>query len=195
MAAVELAPVATPLAVFPSFIAQHPTTLIMKESIFSLTDAFTVKTLDEHDVFKISIDTFSFSSHKHVSDPKNNHLFTLHKETFSFPKSFYAKSRAGAKLFEVEGKLHFGSVKAVGHFLNVMNDEQEHLEMQGGFFGTKTNIINKKNGQVVAEIDRQRWNARQLVANHGTYAVTVAPGVDMALIVAMVIYLDETRQR
>ncbi len=67
--------------------------------------------------------------------------------------------------------------------------------MQRSFFGTKTHITNKKNGQVVAEIDRQRWNARQLIANHGTYAVTVAAGVDIALIVAMVIYLDETRQR
>ncbi len=195
MVAVELGPVPAPLAVLPAFIAQHPTTLIMKESIFSLARAFTVKTMDGHDVLKIDTDTLSLSSRKRVFDPDNNHLFTLHKETFSIPKSFYAKSPAGAKIIEVEGKLHFGSSKAIGHFVNAENHEQEHLEMQRSFFGTKTHITNKKNGQVVAEIDRQRWNARQLIANHGTYAVTVAAGVDIALIVAMVIYLDETRQR
>lgn len=154
-----------------------------------------MKTMDGHDVLKIDTDTLFLSSRKRVFDLDNNHLFTLHKETFFIPKPFYAKSPAGAKLFEVEGKLHFDSFKAIDHFVNVEDHEQEHLEMQGSFFDTKTHITNKKNEQMVAKIDRQRWNARQLIANHDTYVVTVAARVDIALIVAMVIYLDETRQR
>ncbi len=62
MIAVELAFVATPFAIFSFFIAQHSITLIIKESIFSLINVFIVKTLNEHDVFKINIDTFSFFS-------------------------------------------------------------------------------------------------------------------------------------
>jgi len=62
MIVVELAFVVTPLVIFSSFIAQHSTTLIMKESIFFLINAFIVKTLNEHDVFKININTFSFFS-------------------------------------------------------------------------------------------------------------------------------------
>jgi uncharacterized protein YxjI len=196
MAAVELAPVPAPLAVFPSFIAQYPTTLVMKESVFSLADdAFTVKTLDGRDVLKISADTFSLSSRKRVYDPANNHLFTLRKEIFSFPKSYYAESPAGTKIFEVEGKFHLGGSKAVGHFANAMNGEQENLLMHGSFFNAKTEITNEKNGQVVAQIDRQFLNARQFLADRDTYAVTIAPGVDMALIVAMVVCLDERREQ
>lgn len=66
--------------------------------------------------------------------------------------------------------------------------------MQGSFFNVKTEITDKKTGQVVAQIDRQRWNTRQLLANRGTYAVTFAPGVDMALIVAMVVCMDERKE-
>jgi uncharacterized protein YxjI len=78
MAAVQLAPVPAPLAVLPPFIAQYPTTLVMKEQIFSLSDdAFTVKTLDGRDVLKITADTFSLSARKRVHDPAGNHLFTL----------------------------------------------------------------------------------------------------------------------
>jgi len=123
MAAVEFGPVPTRLAVFPSFIAQCPTTLIIKKSVFSLAKPFTVKTLNEADVLKISIDTFSLSSRKRVNDIENNLLFTLHKDTFFVPKSFYAKSPAGTKIFDIEGKLHFGSSKVVGHFVNATNDE------------------------------------------------------------------------
>lgn len=195
MAAIDLEPVPTPLAVFPSSIAQSPTTIIMKESIFSLTEPFTVKTPDGRDVFKISTDALSLSSRKHVYDLEGNHLFTLHKETFSFPKSFYAKSSEGSNIFEIEGKFHIGGSKAVGHLVNATNGEKEDLQMQGSVFNAKTDITNKENKQVVVQIDTQRRNARQLLANRGTYAVTIAPGMDMALIVAMVVYLDEIRQR
>ena len=78
MATIQLPPVPTPVAVFPPFIAQYPTTLIMREQLFSLSDdAFTVKTLDGRDVLKITADTFSISARKRVHDPAGNHLFTL----------------------------------------------------------------------------------------------------------------------
>lgn len=194
MPAAELEPIPDSLAVFPSFIAKSPTTLILKESVFSLTEPFTVKTIDGNQLFIIKADSFPLSSEKRIYDAEKNHLFTLQKETFSFPKSFYAVSPEGHKIFEVEGKLHFGSSKAIGHFFNATDNERVKIELKGTFFSTKTEIKNAKNGQVVAHIDRERWNTRQLIANRDTYAVTVAPGMDMAIIVAMVVYLDETRQ-
>ena len=192
----QLAPVSAPLAVFPSFIAEYPTTLIMKEQIFSLSDdAFTVKTVDGRDVLKITADTFSLSARKRVHDPAGNHLFTLRKEIFSFPKSYFAESPTGTKIFEVEGKFHIGTSKAVGHFVNAMNGEQENFLMHGSFFNVKTEITDERNGQVVAQVDREMLNARQLLGDRQSYAVTVAPGVDMALIVAMVVCLDERRDQ
>jgi uncharacterized protein YxjI len=196
MAAVQLAAAPAPLAVLPSFIAEYPTTLIMKEQVFSISDdAFTVKTLDGRDVLKITADTFSLSARKRVHDPAGNHLFTLRKEIFSFPKSYFAESPTGTKIFEVEGKFHLGTSKAIGHFVNAMNGEQESFLMHGSFFNVKTQITNEKNGQVVAQIDRDLWNARQLLADRESYAVTIAPGVDIALIVAMVVCLDERRDQ
>jgi uncharacterized protein YxjI len=196
MAAVPLAPVPAPLAVLPPFIAQQPTTLIMKEQIFSLSDAaFTVKTLDDRAILTITADAFSLSARKHVHDPAGNALFTLRKELFSFPKSYFAESPAGTKIFEVEGKFHLGGSRAVGHFVNAMNGEQENFLMHGSFFNVKTEITHERTGQVVAQIDRELWNARQLLGDRQSYAVTVAPGVDVALIVAMVVCLDERRDQ
>jgi uncharacterized protein YxjI len=117
------------------------------------------------------------------------------KEIFSFPKSYFAESPTGAKIFEVEGKFHLGTSKAVGHFTNAMNGEKENFLMHGSFFNAKTEIVNERDGQVVAQVDREFLNARQLLADRQSYAITVAPGVDVALIVAMVVCLDERRDQ
>jgi uncharacterized protein YxjI len=76
-----------------------------------------------------------------------------------------------------------------------MNGEKENFLMHGSFFNVKTEITNERNGQVVAQVDREFFNARQLLGDRQSYAVTIAPGVDMALIVAMVVCLDERRDQ
>lgn len=191
MAAIELAPVSTPLALFPSCVAQSTTTLIMKGSLFSNNEVFTICTVDGRDLFKINAAGHSFSHRKNVYDIENRQLFTLCRETLSIPKSYYAESMTGSKIFEIEGKWHMGSPKAIGHFRNALDDKNENLEMNGSWKSLKTNITDQKNGDVVAQIDRKFWNTRQLLADRSTYAVTIASGVDMAMIVAMVICLDE----
>lgn len=65
--------------------------------------------------------------------------------------------------------------------------------MKGDFFDRKASITDEATGQVVAVIDRQFLNARELLGGQQTYHVTVAPNVDLAIIVAMCICLDERR--
>ena len=65
--------------------------------------------------------------------------------------------------------------------------------MKGDFFDREAVITDEATGQVVARIDRQFFNARQIFAGQQTYVVTVAPNVDMVLICAMCICLDERR--
>ena len=65
--------------------------------------------------------------------------------------------------------------------------------MKGNFLDTYADIRNAKTGQSVARIDRKMFNARELFTSQQTYVVTVAQGVDLALITAMCICLDERR--
>lgn len=65
--------------------------------------------------------------------------------------------------------------------------------MKGNFFDTSADITNTKTGQTVARIDRKLLNAREFFADAQTYVVTVAEGVDLALMAAMCICLDERR--
>ena len=82
--------------------------------------------------------------------------------------------------------------KATGKFTNTLSGGEESLFMKGNFFDSQATITSQNFGEMpVAMIRRDRWNARELLGGQQTYGVEVAPGMDMAIIVAMVIMLDE----
>lgn len=63
--------------------------------------------------------------------------------------------------------------------------------MTGNWRDTSADIICETTGAVVARIDRKLLNARELIGRQQSYALIVAPGVDMALMVAACVALDE----
>lgn len=156
-------------------------------------DSFSIKTLAGRDILQVKGQTLSLSGRKMVMDMQGNHLFTIRKELFSWHKTYYAEDPQGKRFFDVVGKFSFGGSKSIGRFVNSVTQQQEELLMKGSFFDTSANITDVKTGQPVARIDRKMFNMREVFTNQQTYVVTVSQGVDMALIVAMCIALDESR--
>ena len=56
---------------------------------------------------------------------------------------------------------------------------------------TPTPILTRNAGLVVARIDRKLLSGKDIFFGQQTYGVQIAPGVDMALIAALCICLDE----
>jgi uncharacterized protein YxjI len=63
--------------------------------------------------------------------------------------------------------------------------------MNGNWLDSVAEIVDEATGSVVARIDRKLFRGRDVFFGQQTYAVLVAPGVDMALIAAMCICFDE----
>jgi uncharacterized protein YxjI len=63
--------------------------------------------------------------------------------------------------------------------------------MNGNWRDTTAEIVDAQSGAVAARIDRKVFNLREAVMDHQTYYLTVAPGVDVALMVALCVCLDE----
>ncbi|KAI1635704.1 DUF567-domain-containing protein [Biscogniauxia mediterranea] len=187
----QLAPYPTPMGVFPQFIARQSETLVLKEKVLSLSgDSFDVKTVGGQPVFRVEGSAFSLSGRKKVLDVQGNHLFTIRKKLIALHATYYAEDPSGNQVFEVKGKFSIGTSKSVGTFTSV-GGKQECLLMKGDFFDRKADITDEATKQPVAHIDRNFFNVRELVGGQQTYVVTVAPNVDMAIIVAMCICLDE----
>ena len=69
--------------------------------------------------------------------------------------------------------------------------KQVFLVMKGNWNDRAAHIVNESTGEPVARISRKRLTARHILFGQDTYNVTVAPGVDMALVAGLCICFDE----
>ena len=85
-----------------------------------------------------------------------------------------------------------GRNKASINFINSSDEKQVQLKMKGDWLDMTTEI--KWGDTVVARIDREMRTGWQILGGPQTYFVMIAPNVDMALMVAACICLDERRR-
>jgi len=190
----QLEGMAAAIGVFPQYIAQQSETLILKEKVLSLSgDSFSIKTIDGRALFQVKGNAFSLSGRKAVSDMAGNVLFELRKKHIAIHSTYYAEDASGKQFFQVASKFKLLGSKAIGTFTSAASGKAESLLMSGNFFDTTANIVDESTGKSVARVDRSFLNARELLGGQQTYVVTIAPGVDMAIVIAMCIALDEMR--
>lgn len=65
------------------------------------------------------------------------------------------------------------------------------LKMKGDWFSYSAEILDESTQTVVGRIDRKLLSGRDLLFGQQTYALSVAPNVDMALMAALCICMDE----
>jgi hypothetical protein len=104
-APVQLPPLPSAIGVLSPFVAQESVTLVIKEKVMSIADDFHVKNAaTEQPVFRILGHVLSLSERKDVHDAQGNHLFSIRKQLFSIPSSYYAQDPSGNRFLSVDGK-------------------------------------------------------------------------------------------
>ncbi|KAJ4361695.1 hypothetical protein N0V95_001679 [Ascochyta clinopodiicola] len=188
----QLPPVPAPIAIFPQFIARAPETLVLKEKVLSLTgDDFHIKLANGTPILRVEGKVMSISGRKKVFDEQGGHLFDIVKEHFHLHTTFRVEDASGKKVVEVKSSLKLIGSKATATFTS-QSGKQEVLTMRGNWRDTTADITDEAQGNVVvARINRQWLSGKDLFFGKQTYGVSVAPGVDMALIAALCICLDE----
>jgi hypothetical protein len=88
-------------------------------------------------------------------------------------------------LLTVEFELFVTGMQFTATFINTIRQQQEQLCFNRGYWSSRGIITNGAGGPVVAEAEREITLLKK------EYEVIVAQGVDMALIAAMIICLDE----
>merc|ERR1712036_95527 len=167
MSRINLPPVNPALGVNPAYCVNKQTTLVMKEKVWPLSG-----------------DTF------HIVDENNHEVVQCRGQTFSISdRKEFAESPSGETLFEVKGKFSIGSSKMVATFVNASTKQNVELLIKGDWFDRSATIT--MGNIVVAQISRSYFNMREVFGGQQTYFVTVAPGVDLALLAAVCVCLDE----
>ena len=98
-----LPPLATPISLLPSHVADKPISLILTEIKsgydFTVTDRATSEI-----VYKIKGHTDARTATKEVLDPKGQHLFSLVKPNVRLPKEYHLIRPDGSPFVDVEYK-------------------------------------------------------------------------------------------
>ncbi|KAI6801497.1 hypothetical protein KC332_g6838 [Hortaea werneckii] len=192
----QLAPVNPPLGPRPAtadFFRPQQVTLEMKEKVFSLSgDDFTVKTADEGnvtDVCQCKGKAISARDKKKFTDMQGNELFTLENKLLSINKSMRGVSPSGEHDFEVKGHFKLLGTHSTCTFTNAANGQEVAIEIKGDWIDRSAEMM--WDGKTVATIARSFFNVREILGDQQTYFVTVAPNVDLSLIAALCVSLDE----
>jgi uncharacterized protein YxjI len=82
------------------------------------------------------------------------------------------------------------SSKSTVEFKNAADGRHVELEVKGDWFDRSAEIT--CGGQAVAHIGRSFFNVHQIFADKQTYFVKVAPNVDLTLVAAICVCLDES---
>lgn len=184
---IELAPAPSLLAVFPDFIAQQQETVVLKGRQFGAT--YDIMTIDGRALLAVEPGPASLSRRKRILDAKGRHIFNIRRESWHLGGSRYfieSPSRSNSEmLLTVEFKLFVTGTQFTASFTNTINQQQEQLCFNRGYFSSRGKITNGAGGSVVADTERQISMLKK------EYQVIVAQGVDMALIAAMLICLDD----
>ena len=171
-----------------------PITLRVRELKSSFSgDDFAVKdAITRKPVFDVRAKAFSISQRKTLHDHTGRPLFEFCRDGISFMQSYigYQCGNQRQRLFHVE-KIGMFNAKLQITFSNlVANGQQEKWVLRGQWLSGSSQITTEA-GVVVASIERDYANAGQLLFRKQTYEVTIAPGVDAALITAICVCLDE----
>ncbi|KAE8381333.1 tubby C-terminal-like domain-containing protein [Aspergillus bertholletiae] len=192
MSPAQLPPVPVPVAILDQFIARQTETLVLKEKVLSLTgDSFDVKLANGQPIFQIKGKLLTIAGRKSVFDMAGRHLFDLVKEHLRIHTTYAAHAPDGRKLLEVKSSLALVGSRTTATFTSPRTGATVSLKMRGNWRDSRADIVDEATGMVLAQIDRKLLRARQLFFDQQTYAVVVAPGVDLALITALCVCFDE----
>lgn len=194
-AAAPLAPVPAPIGVIPHF-TQHGQQIALKvrERKISISgDDFAVKdAISGQTMFRVEGKVFSLSDKKIVKDANGSPLFTLRKKHLAIKSTYQGlDSKDDKVIFTVQSALFALGTKMTATFNNAAGSGEEvTLHLKGDLFDRKAEITTA-NGVPVARVARSFLNAGEVFFDQQTYVITIAPGVDAALLLAICICLDE----
>ncbi|KAM7196208.1 Tubby C-terminal-like domain containing protein [Rhypophila sp. PSN 637] len=188
----QLAPLAQPIGVFDDYFARQTEVIVLREKVMSLTgDSFEIKMQNGHPLFRVEGKVLSISGRKTLTDMSGRKLFDIVKEHLHIHTTFAVEDASGRKIMTVKSGFALLGSKATATFTTPRTGQQEVLKMKGNWFDSAADIVDERIGAVVGRIDRKLLSGRDLLFGQQTYALTVAPNVDMALMVALCICMDE----
>lgn len=179
----------------PRYIYKVPVEFRLKEKIFSLSnDSFSIKRLDTgRSVFKVKGNAFSIRDSKKMYSNSGKALFKMTESIVSMRSRMHIQDTQSGRKYTIrrKGVIPLLGTSTVYVWKGSSSGGRPWLEIKGNVRRKTFQIKRASSGKKVATVRRQGFNFRNLVADKQTYIIRVQPGQDAALLIFLVVAIDE----
>jgi len=188
-----LEPRVEPLGLFMPFVRNEEVTLKIEGKALSWSgDSSRVLDSEGHEVFRIQGRARSMRDKKVLYDGEGNAILNISGRIGTMRRVYIIRRgehvKSGEKVARVVHQyLPLISVRMKATFTNTLDDTPLTIDVTGNTLHTEAEF--RLGGLAVARISREWTNKRQLLGAQ-THYITIAPGVDIALMVAICLCID-----
>ena len=181
-----LEPDISPVCIFPDQIAQTTQVLTYRCSTLSRRHPVILNILDQP-LLNVRSKTMTMTRERQLRNAANNQiLMTTHRQIWTARPPYYQfMSTTGVELLRLTRRWQGGTSRMVASFINTITGQLQHLTMDGDWSSINATVHEASTDQLLAEF---RLNLREWKQ---TYTITIHPGVDVALICALVVCFDD----
>lgn len=164
--------------------------------MFSLSgDSFSITNVATgQPAFKVKGNALSFQDSKVLLDADGNSVYKMKESIISLRGRMQiqdAASKQTAMTLRKKGFIPMMGTSTIQVWRGDSDEGEPYLECKGDFFRKDFNIKEKATGKVVASIKRKSMNLANILLEKDTYIIRVEPGYDSALLVFLVVAVDE----
>jgi len=180
------------------YVFDKPKKLLLKESLFSISgDDFSIKDTDGKSYFKCTGKTLSIRDKKFITDMEGNPLFAIANAVL-FLKGrlkIYAGNDTKKTIASIHPQKSIRHRKYVITFFNTKTGQEESINMKCDYFKHSCGIFygNESEGSPMICRIFKKLDAKRVLTNKENYVIEIAPGVDIAFMVALGICFDELK--
>jgi hypothetical protein len=176
----------SPVCIFPDQIAQTTQVLTYRCSTCSRRHPVILNILDQP-LLHVRSKTMTMTRERQLRNAANNQtLMTIHRQIWTAGPPYYQfMSTTGVELLRLTRRWQCGTSRMVSSFINTIIGQLQHLTMDGDCSSINATVYEASTHQLLAEF---RLNLREWKQ---TYTITIHPGVDVALICALVVCFDD----
>jgi hypothetical protein len=186
-----------PVAVFPQYVAKEATKLVMKEDMIPyLPGSFTVWQ-DSTKIFEIDRERPSLTHRTNIIDARTQDFaLAVRRNIYSAPVSYSFEDCSSKKVVDLQGEFFVpcSGAKLTAHMVNAETGKRTTLTMKGSYLNRHA-IIKDESGRVMVRMLSNIFEGRNMVGHRRKYELTIQPGFDIALAVAMTVALHEREQQ
>lgn len=180
----------------PTFVFDEPIEFKMKEKLFSLSeDSFSIKREDNGEqIFSVKGNSFSLRDSKTMYDKDGNALYKMTEAFLTIRSRMSIKDcESGETAFTLRKKsiIPMFGTNTIQCWKGDDDDGEPYLEVKGNFLQKDYKIIDVESEKEVAKVSRKLFTMLNLFTDKDTYSIRVEAGADAALLVFLVIAIDE----